>query len=202
MKNILPFLILSLSLGLASCGSEPAKEEIKTPESKPPNADQSVKKYSVNKEKSVIQWTGTKLGFYEHTGTLNVSQGSIEMKGDKVTGGGIVVDMTSMTTTDENYNEENTSEGLLGHLRSPDFFDVESFKTANLIFSPDGSASMTIKGKTNKINYSDLKIQESNGGKKLTAKAEFNRQDFGVTFKIGEAIANDIVKLNVELLIK
>ncbi len=171
-------------------------------DSKPPNADQSEKKYSVDTKNSVIKWTGGVLGVKYHTGTLKITRGDIILTGDRISGGGIIVDMESMSTSDSNYDAEHTSDGLIGHLSSPDFFDVKKFKTANLIFSPDGSAVMTVKGKTKKISYSDLQIHETKGGLKLTAKSEFNRQDFGVTFKTGEAIAHDIVKLEVELMVR
>jgi len=200
-------MALAFALILSSCGGA---EKTTTPEasnqteaSAPPNADQNkVMKYEIDTEKSVVNWTGTKFGFYDHTGTLKFSKGSVKVKGSDILSGGLVVDMTSLATTDENYDEENTSDNLIGHLSSPDFFNIKEFKTAQLGFMGNQEANLSIKDKTNKITYKNVRVEESPEGKKLFASTEFNRQDFGVTFKIGEAIANDIVKLDVELLLK
>ena len=73
-----------------------------------------------------------KLKEYERNGvvfSLNdkekeiLKSGTVEMKGEEITGGEFTIDMTSLKTAD--------SEKLQGHLKSPDFFDVEKFKCYN-----------------------------------------------------------------------
>ena len=202
MKTVKYILILStiLSLGLASCGSEQSAES-KVPESNvvPPNADKKEVTYKIVGDKSTVKWTGTKLGFYKHKGTLDITKGNVTMKGGEVTGGGMTVDMKSMAATDDNFGEKNPKEALIGHLSQPEFFDTEKFPVSTFIFKDGKSGTLSIKDKVNKIDYSNVQFTDVEGGKKLTASAEFNRQDYGVIFKIGEAIANDMVQIEVEL---
>ena len=49
----------------------------------------------INLETSYLTWEGTMVGVYAHSGTLKFISGTIETKGNDITGGSFVVDMTS-----------------------------------------------------------------------------------------------------------
>ena len=49
---------------------------------------------------------------------------------DVITGGTFIIDMTSIVCDDIETADAN--EGLVNHLKDPDFFDVENFKEAKL----------------------------------------------------------------------
>jgi len=100
-----------------------------------------------------LKWTGYGVG-KSHKGTIPVT-GNVEMKGDELTGGTFVLDMANLKTGD--------SPRLEGHLKAPDFFEVEKYKEGTFKITkvealPAGkpnepthkiTGDLTIKGKTN-----------------------------------------------------
>ena len=65
--------------------------------------------YMLDTEGSKVNWTGSMLGLYDHTGNLKFSEGSVTVKDGVVTEGSFIIDMKSMSATDTNYNEEKPS---------------------------------------------------------------------------------------------
>ncbi len=205
LNKLIGMGFIACSLILSSCGggskAEPAANTNNT-DSAPPNADQSKEtKFSIDTEKSTVNWRGYILGMKEHTGTLKFKSGEVKVSGDQVLGGGLVVDMTTMSTTDDNYTEESPAEGLIAHLSSPDFFDVSSFSTATLVFTGGESANLTVRDKTDKETLKEVTVSMENGKKVLKGKMNFNRQKYGVAFAgpAKDVIISDEVELDVTL---
>ena len=120
------------------------------------NASAQTKKVDVSK--STINWLAKKVTG-QHSGTVNLKEGALVLKGAKLAGGNFTVDMTSMTSTD--LTGEYLAK-LNGHLKSDDFFGVEKFPTATLVFKkiatkPNGvytvTGDLTIKGITKPITF-------------------------------------------------
>ena len=203
MKNI-KLLSIAFVFALASCGG--GKEPV-TPqeETVPGNADQAKEmKYQIDTEKSVVNWKGGIPLIKSHTGTLMIKSGNLETTGDMVTGGGIVVDMKSLATTDDNYDEKSTPEGLIGHLGTGDFFEIEKFSVASAVFTGDNKVNLSVKDKTHSEVFTDVSVTEVDGHKVFKAKMTFDRQKYGVSFtgpKPDVLISNDI-ELEVELYTK
>lgn len=158
--------------------------------------------YTVDTEASTMNWTGSMLKFYDHEGTLKISEGSFTVSNGAVTGGSFTVDMTSMSPTDENFNpdEGKTPEALVGHLMSADFFDVENNPTATFTINDAASAEsiagdLTVRGTTNKAKVTDIMVKEADGTATVAGNLTFNRQDFGVAYDAGAdmVISDDIV---------
>jgi polyisoprenoid-binding protein YceI len=168
--------------------------------------------YTVNTTESTIQWFGGNVVGKTHEGTLTFGPSTLEVSGGKVTGGNLSVDMNSMTNTDLS---GGMADKLVGHLKSDDFFSVESFPTAGLVIKKIGkgdngaaqiTASLTIKGKTEEVTFpAVVKIDGDN----LMASAEltFDRSKFDVRYgsdsffdNLGDkAIKNEIkVAVNVK----
>ena len=112
---------------------------------------------------SQIKWIGRKVTG-EHSGTLNLSEGWVEMEKNMVSGGKLVFDMASITNTDIEY--PGWKQNLEDHLKSEDFFHVDSFTYA--VLEINGSqllivenakkslqilADLTIRGKTHEIKF-------------------------------------------------
>ncbi len=112
---------------------------------------------SIDLENSVINWTGSKVTG-KHTGTLHLKDGSLKFEDGKLTGGSFTIDMTSLASTDL---QGGTAGKLLGHLKSDDFFSVETYPTAQLTITEVGmaegayavTADLTIKGKTAPVSF-------------------------------------------------
>lgn len=89
-------------------------------------------KFQIQKTSSTVNWTGKKvLGL--HTGSINVAGGNIEMTGDNISGGEIVIDMTSIIITD--INDAKTNQDFKDHLLDDEFFSVDKYPTAHLVLN-------------------------------------------------------------------
>ncbi len=86
-------------------------------------------KFSIQKSSSTVNWTGKKvLGL--HTGTIHVSHGHLELSDQKILGGEVVIDMTSIMITD--IDDFKTNQNFKDHLFHDDFFSVDHYPTAKL----------------------------------------------------------------------
>ena len=195
-----------LVLGLASCGgnSNTQGEGNEGAAVTEETVVAETTEVSINTQASEIKWKGTMLGAYEHFGTLAISQGNLVMAGNSITGGSFTVDLKSMVPTDENYSEENPKEHLVGHLSSPDFFDVPNFPTAT--FEITGSdaegnvmGNLTLRGKTNPETVKNVSMDEASG--KMMGTMTFNRQNYGVSWAstAKDMVLSDDIELNITL---
>ena len=115
-------------------------------------------KKEIKVENSKVIWKGYKVTG-SHEGTIAIKSGHLNFNEDKLTGGAFVIDMSTISNTDL----EGEYKGKLeGHLKSDDFFGVEKYPTASLIFTKVKSTGknsykvtgdLTIKGKTETISF-------------------------------------------------
>jgi len=135
--------------------------------------------------KSSINWTGKKITG-EHHGSVNFSEGFLIFKKNKLKGGTFLADMSSLSNTDQTGTDKVKLEN---HLKSPDFFDTTTYKTAKLEFVTvveinlnqyAVNANLTIKGQKNPVKFN--LILEAN-----TAKAHLviNRTKYGIQYGSG-----------------
>jgi len=130
---------------------------------------------TINTKVSSVDWIGKKVTG-QHNGSIKIKEGILKLHDGHLSGGTIVIDMTSITNEDlidEGYNKK-----LIDHLNSTDFFDVASHATATLEISgakqTDGtkhmvSGNLTIKGITKPITFEATIIMKDG---KLGAVAE------------------------------
>jgi polyisoprenoid-binding protein YceI len=131
---------------------------------------------------SSIQWTGKKVTG-QHEGTINFLDGILTFKSNKLVAGTFTVDMKSISTTDLTGEYKDK---LDGHLKADDFFGVEKFPTATLVFkkiTPVNAttytvvADMTIKGKMNPVTFT--LVTSATGA---TANVKINRAKYDVQY--------------------
>ena len=181
---ILGFAIFG-ALVMFSC-SQGTNKKAATVESKSEMMDLSGFKTDLSKSK--VLWSGTSLGVYTHTGTVDFVKADIDVKNNAVTGGSFTVDLSTMKATDENFNAEAgyTKDKLIGHLSSPDFFDVQNFPTASFeIKSVEGSTAkgiLTIRGISNEETVTDIEVKQENGKAKITGNLVFDRKKYDVAW--------------------
>ncbi|NVK63469.1 MAG: YceI family protein [Flavobacteriales bacterium] len=70
--------------------------------------------YTLDKENTTLGWAASMSPEYGHEGTVEFESGSITMKGDELTDGSFVVDMTTIKSTDL---PEDKAAVLKGHLQ-------------------------------------------------------------------------------------
>ena len=143
---------------------------------------------------SKIGFTGSKVTG-SHDGGFNAFEGSIVLGegGPTASSVEVTIDTTSLWSDNDR---------LTGHLKSPDFFDVENFPTARFsstsIAEAEGGYEMTgeleLHGVTKQITFpATIEVGES----QITAKAEFviMRFDFGIEYpgKQDDLIRDEVV---------
>ncbi|WP_347924780.1 YceI family protein [Pontimicrobium sp. SW4] len=143
----------------------------------------SLSEKNVDVTKSNITWKAYKVTG-SHSGIVSLKSGSLNFDNDKLTGGTFIVDMTSIKTTDM---QGKSATNLDNHLKSDDFFSVESHPLANINFKAVKSsgknsytvnADLTIKGKTNPVSF-EMSIY----GNKATASLKVDRTKYGIEYK-------------------
>lgn len=160
--------------------------------------------FSVNKEQSVLNWTGSALA-KSHNGTVQVSAGNLEVSEGKLSGGTLTFDLASITCLD--LKVEEGKEKLEGHLKNADFFNVDSFPTASIVIKSVAgstiSADLTIKDVTKSISFpATIAITENEVS--ADAALVINRTDFGVVYGSGnffdlakDKVISDEIELQV-----
>lgn len=111
-------------------------------------------KIEIDVNKSVLEWFGEKVTG-AHDGTIKLKDGYVKMKDGNISGGQFHIDMTTIENRDIEDAEYNAK--LVGHLKSDDFFGVETYPISTLEIKEatpfkDGKskvkAHLTIKEKT------------------------------------------------------
>lgn len=190
----------------SSTGSETANTEEKTEkEEAAPTADGT---YIVDVEASVVNWKGTMMGMYSHSGTLKFKEGKLKMKDGEITAGSFVVDMKSMTPTDDNYDPEEgkSKDKLVEHLQSDDFFLVSEHPTATFTLGAvkDNKAigKMTIRGNTNEVEVNIADVHAHDGDVHITGSAVLDRQAYNVKFShpAEEMVLSDDLEIEIDVM--
>jgi len=139
----------------------------------------------VDASKSLINWVGKKVTG-SHEGTINLKEGSLSFKKDKLSGGSFTVYMTSINTTD--LKGEGKAK-LDGHLKADDFFGTDKFPSANLVIKKIAdkgngtygiNADLTIKGITKPIGF-ELVVK----GNEATADLKVDRTKYDIKYGSG-----------------
>lgn len=176
--------IVAISTILVSCNGEKkekvdVKEEVKVTE--------VAKVNNVDLTASTMTWKGTKPGG-AHDGSVGFKEGSLVVETGIVTGGEFVIDMSSIKNLD--IKDAKKSANLVGHLTSPDFFDVAAFPTSKFVItsvaSNEGKLSvtgnLTIKDVTKSITI-PATLSESEGIVTFASETfNIDRADFNVKY--------------------
>ena len=185
-------VIAALSIFLLSC----AKERKKPAEGSNQSNNATIPiiregNYTVNVDSSTIKWTGKEITTDSHYGTLGLKQGAVEVSTAGIVSGNVVVDMNSIQCLDMTGRGKTKLEG---HLRSDDFFGVQSYPEAALSFTSLSAETsgeihftgdLTIKNITHPITFSGL-IHQSGNNYSATINFSFDRTLYDVKYRSGK----------------
>ena len=127
MKKIILSLVLVASV-LTGCKSE-KKDKVTTADAVKVAVTTDLN--NVDVASSVITWKGTK-PTGAHDGTIMLQEGSLNLEAGKLTGGTFVIEMSSIKNLD--LDAEGAAK-IVGHLSSPDFFDVATYATSKFVIT-------------------------------------------------------------------
>jgi len=147
--------------------------------------------YTVDAAKSTLNWKAEKItGFHE--GTINLKSGSMKVENGKITAGSFVINMTTIVCTD--LTDAAYNKKLVGHLKSPDFFDVANFSDAVFTITRpvDLSKSVTevhgnlaVKGINKPLTFKAVVIKEGNSYVFNANSIVVDRTDYDIKYGSG-----------------
>lgn len=198
-------VVLSTGLLLLACGGGEKKVDTKADNKAEISKDKHV--IDINTSESAVNWLGSLVGVYDHYGTLKFKSGNIVVNNGVVEQGSFVVDMTTMQATDDNFDVEkgSTKDKLIGHLSSPDFFNVEEFPEASFVIkSHNGNeltGDLTICGNMHEEMVKDVKIEKVNDKLVFTGSLVFDRQKYDVAWNhpMKDKVLKDDIELKIRL---
>ena len=163
--------------------------------------------YNIVQDESRLIWTGREVSTSSHYGTINFTSGQFEIADGLISQGEFLVDMTSITVQDLT---GGSKERLEGHLRSDDFFSVESFPTAHLYISSSEVISngkwmvngfLTIKDISHPVLFEMVNTEDG-----WNANLVFDRSKYNVKFRsgtffenLGDKLIYDDIELKINL---
>jgi polyisoprenoid-binding protein YceI len=166
------------------------------PPQTPATAEANARTYTFDQNSSKIGFVGKKVTG-SHTGGFNTFSGTVAVGPGGVDKGvvNLSIDMGSVFSD---------SERLTGHLRSPDFFDADKFKTTTFVSTGVGAGEGGAKTLTGNLDLHGVSKSVAFPATiavtddVLTLKATFllNRKDFAINYP---GKANDLISDDVEL---
>lgn len=163
---------------------------------------------NVNLETSVLNWKGSK-PTGDHNGTVSLKSGGILIEDGQLKAGEFVVDMNTIINLDMKGSKGATN--LEGHLKSPDFFEVEKYPTSKFVITSvvdkegklEVTGNLSIKDVTKSITIPAT--VEKVDGMYVFKSENFNidRADFNVKYKskkffdnLKDKFVNDLVEMS------
>ncbi len=207
----------------AAAPTEPAAEEAAAEEAAPTDApaeetaveeatDGEATVYTVDPGTSSVAWFGSKPVGPTETGTVDIAEGQLTFNGSELVDGSFVIDMTTITTDSQN---GNMKEMLEGHLKSDDFFGVETYPTATLVIKSAEPTDvenqyrvvgdLTVKETTAEIEFlTDVVVGD--GTLEAVAEIVVDRAVFDVRYgsgsffdNLGDDLISDEMEITVNL---
>ena len=163
--------------------------------------------YNIKLDESSLVWTGREVSTSSHYGSINFTSGQFEIADGLISQGEFLVDMTTINVQDLT---GGSKERLEGHLRSDDFFSVESFPTAHLYIS---SSEVISNGKWMVNGFLTIKeishpvlFEMANTEDGWNANLVFDRSKYNVKFRsgtffenLGDKLIYDDIELKINL---
>lgn len=164
LKSLQLSLLSIITILLIACGGGVGGEKAKTKEAEAVKPTEIATETYALARNSKIEWVGSKKFVGDkHSGTVAVKSGIFEVAQGGIVGGNFILDMSNITNSDL---EGEWQTKLVGHLKSPDFFDTAKFPTAEF--------TITNVEKLNGVTGATHKIKGNLTLKNMTKSIEFN----------------------------
>jgi len=193
MKSTFFLSAITAMFVLASCGSNSSTEA----SGEAAEAGATAVNYTIDPASSKVEWVAKKVTG-QHNGSVALKSGELKAEAGAITAGKFTLDMNSILVLDLPAEDEYNAK-LLGHLKSADFFNVESAPESSFeIVSVEpiagaaaGAANynvkgnLTIKGISKAITFpATINVSENN----VAANAEFDvdRTEWDIKYGSGK----------------
>ncbi|MDN3593353.1 YceI family protein [Zunongwangia endophytica] len=192
-KNIVKgFMALSLIVGLGSCKNNNGHETSAEDAKEAAEATAESMEYTVDTTASTISWIGEK-PTGQHTGTIQVSDGTFMANDSIIESGNFTIDMTSIEVTDLEGDDKKSLEAhLMGTVegKEGDFFNVNEYSDASFevtgISETEGKmmleGNLTIKEETKNIFF-PVSINKTDNGYEISSEEfKIDRTNWNVNY--------------------
>jgi rhodanese-related sulfurtransferase/polyisoprenoid-binding protein YceI len=173
-------------------------------------------RYELDLERSLIHWTGRNAA-NSHYGTIRFAGGWVAVEEGELRGGEASADMRTIEVDDL---EGETSQMLIRHLATGDFFQIDRYKTATFRLEeadavPGAAPGQTnvsvrgtieLRGVTNPLNFPAVFARAGDDGVALQGTFQLDRTRFGSRYgsgrffeRLGQHLVNDQVTIQVRL---
>jgi polyisoprenoid-binding protein YceI len=161
----------------------------------------------IDTKESVVAWTGSSV-HGKHEGYIYISKGELMIENGQLMGGTVEVDMN--TIEDGSHRSDN---GLINHLKGPDFFDVKKFPFSKIAITRVESTNnenktvtgnLTIKGITHPVTF-PTRIEVKSGIVQANGKLVIDRTNWDVRYNSGkfyDNLADKTISDSIEFQIK
>jgi polyisoprenoid-binding protein YceI len=196
--------IALMSAILSSACNDPTRGETKASATAPVASAESSSQaiapgttFAITPESSKVEWTGSKVTG-SHNGSFTGFKGTIILVGGAIEKGRVTIDIDTPTLT-------AVPDGLIKHLKSADFFDVDQFPKATFtstsirVGGDKGAGyqvlgNLLLHGVTKSLSFP---ANISVAGDVVSADATFsiNRKDFNINYpgKLDDLIRDDVL---------
>lgn len=222
MKVLVPIIIIvAVVAGIVYFNTAKAPgPEATTTEVAAPEGDQVANDFEgtfvFDTNESSASWTGSKkiIKDYYDTGSIAIKSGNVVFTDGMIVGGEVVFDMNSITA--EKTGRGSNEDDLSAHLKSKDFFEVETYPEATFTVASaeevkDGYTlvgELTLKGETHPLSV-PIKTAMKNGNVLINGVAEVDRALWNVRFgsesffdNLGDNVINDMFTLKFDVVAK
>ena len=218
MKKLFLSLAMVSAVALTSCGGK--TETVNATEAQEgATATEGAQTFTADVDASTVNWKGGKT-FDDinkpeegHYGVVKLKEGTVTVNNGALESGKFVADFTTFESKDLDADPDSKAK-LDGHLKAPDFLDVEKYPTASFEitgvkaveggdYNSEISGNLDFRGTPKNVTF---KANVAVVDNIVTIKSEefgINRKDFGITFTGGGgSIIKDEVLLQVDLTAK
>ncbi len=147
--------------------------------------------YKVDPATTKVTYVGKKVTG-EHTGNVKVKSGTLTYDGQKLTGGDVVMDMTTIDSTD--ITDKDTNAKYVGHMKSADFFNTEKYPESRLVIKESKktdkgleiTGDLTMIGKTAPVKFLATDVKSTGDAFSAKANVEIDRTQWGLKYGSGQ----------------
>lgn len=185
---------------ITSCTNAPDSDSAATTDALAVDTSATGDSWKVDAAASMVEWIGTKVTGI-HSGSVPVKTGSLTMKEGSLTGGAFVLDMANLVVSGPAGVDTSMNNKLLGHLKSPDFFDVANNPEASFAITSVVPFSGTVKDTTDPRQEQISKYKVANPthtiSGNLTIKGVTKNVSFPALITVIDNTVDAVAKFNI-----
>ncbi|MBO9573890.1 MAG: YceI family protein, partial [Chitinophagaceae bacterium] len=154
---------------------------------------------------SILKWEGYEglsLGKAEHTGTLNISGGTLNVDNNRIVSGEVLFNMKSIVVTDIPAASSKNGK-LTNNLLGNNFFDTDKYPQTKFVItgiepkdadSINISGNLILKGIAKNISFTSALQISDTVVTAVSPKFYINRKDWGMHYRSENSLGDELIR--------